>query len=265
MKLSRYTLFVDDYPETGKHLAYNTRTKGLVVLNNELRNLLNEMPFPVTTAKEEVQPILNKLEDQGIVMRDEADELDIVRDWFQTIRYNSKKLEAYVLTTYFCNFACPYCFEGKIKEQQKYLTKEKADSIMRWMQHKAMEVNPEEVEIVFYGGEPLMNIPILEYMAEEMHKWFSKTQWKFSFGIITNGALASPELVDRLNQWGLQYVRITVDGAKEFHDQYRPTISGKGTFDLIMRNVKAIIDKTKVVLLGNFNDKSYESLFTFLD
>ncbi len=264
MKLSRYTLFVDQYPEPGKHIAYNTRTQGLVVINDQIRSLLEELPIALSAVRQEARPILAKLNELGITMNDDADELDIVRDWFQTIRYNSKKLEAYVLTTYYCNFACPYCFEGKEKEK-KYLSKEKADQIIQWMKNKAMEVNPEEVEIVFFGGEPLLNIPMVEYIAEELHHWLKNTQWKFHFSIITNGALVSEALVDKLNPLGLKSIRITIDGTKEFHDQYRPFLSGKGTFDLIMRNIKAVAHKTKIALAGNFNIQNYESIYKLLD
>ena len=265
MKLSKYSLFVEDYPEAGRNLVYNTRTQALLVINREIRSLLAEMPLAITAVAQEVRPLLAKFEEMGITVRDDADELDIVRDWFETIRYNSKKLEAYILTTYFCNFACPYCFEGKVKERQKYLSKEKAEQIILWMRNKAMEVNPEKIEIVFYGGEPLLNIPMVEFIAEEMHTWASETQWHFGFSIITNGSLVSPELVDRLNQWGLKSLRITLDGDKEHHDQYRPFVSGKGTFDLLMRNIKAVAHKTKVVLASNFNVNNYDSLYKLLD
>ena len=265
MKLSRYTILVDDYPEVGKHIAYNTRTQSLIVVNQKIRDLLDEMPFGINAAVEELRPLLSKLEEMGLTVRDEVDELDIVRDWFETIRYNSRKLEAYILTTYFCNFACPYCFEGKVKEQQKFLKKEKAIEIIEWIKRKAMEVNPQKVEIVFYGGEPLLNIPMLEFIAEELHNWFRQTQWKFEFLIITNGALVSEALVDRLNPWGLKYIRITIDGDREYHDRYRPFISGKGTFDIIMQNIKAVADKTPIALASNFNEESYQGLYRLLD
>lgn len=265
MKLSRYTLFVDDYPEPGKSLAYNTRTTGLVALSSSLRNLTRELPLDVESLSPEARPVMLKLQEMGLTVSDDADELDIVRSWFETIRYNAKKLEAYILTSYFCNFACPYCFEGKVKERQKYLTLEKAAEIVEWMKNKTLEVNPEKVEVVFYGGEPLMNIPAMEFIAEQLHNFYKGTPWKFHFTMVTNGALVSPELVDRLNQWGLQYIRITVDGDKEYHDKYRPFIGGRGTFDIIMRNIKAVADKTMIVLAGNFNEESYPSIYRLLD
>lgn len=265
MKLSKYTLVVDNYPEPNKHLIYNTKSQGMIVADETLRTLLvEELPISLNSVSEEIRPVLAKLQELEITVPDETDELELMRDWFQTIRYNSKKLEAYVLTTYYCNFACGYCFEGKEK-QKKYLSKEKAQEIIAWMKNKALEVNPEEVEIIFFGGEPLLNIPILEFIAQELHDWLKTTPWKFKFSIITNGALLSAPLVERLNQWGLHHVRITIDGDKESHDQYRPFLSGKGTFDLIMRNIKAVIDKTRVVLAGNFNSNSYPNLFKFMD
>ncbi len=265
MKLSKYTLFVEDYPEPGKYLVYNTRTQALLVIGRGVCSLLREMPLAITAVAQEVRPLLAKFEEMGITVRDDADELDIVHDWFETIRYNSKKLEAYILTTYFCNFACPYCFEGKVKERQKYLSKSKAEEIILWLKKKAMEVNPEKIEIIFYGGEPLLNIPMVEFIAEEMHTWVSQTPWHFDFSIITNGSMVSEPLVDRLNQWGLKTLRITIDGDKEHHDQYRPFVSGKGTFDLLMRNIKAVAHKTKVVIAGNFNVNNFQSIYNLLD
>lgn len=265
MRLSRYTLFVDEYPEAGKSLAYNTRTQGLVVLNRKIRELLNASPLEQTHVDAEMWPLLLKLQEMGLTVPNDADELEIVRQWFETIRYNSKKLEAYILTSYFCNFACPYCFEGMVKERQKYLTKEKAVEVIEWIKNKTLEMNPETVEIVFYGGEPLMNIPVMEFIAETLHNFYKDTPWHFEFTMVTNGALISPELIDRLNRWGLKFIRITIDGDKENHDRLRPFIGGKGTFDLIMRNIKAVVDKTMVVLASNFNAESYPSLYRLMD
>ena len=86
MKLSRYTLFVDDYPEPGKHLAYNTRTQALIVINEEIRSLLAELPISIHSVRQEARPMLAKLHELGLTAQDDVDELDIVRDWFQTIR-----------------------------------------------------------------------------------------------------------------------------------------------------------------------------------
>lgn len=265
MKLSRYSLFVDNYPEDGKHLVYNTRTQALLTINSSIRSVLDQMPMSVHKVDSKAGPLLCKMQEMGIVVNDEENEVDIVNNWLETIRYNSKKLEAYILTSYFCNFACPYCFEGSVKERQKYLSMKKAEEIVQWMIHKTLEVNPEKVEIVFYGGEPLMNIPAMEYIAKELHEWYKDTQWHFSFSMITNGALVTPELVDKLTPLGLDFIRITVDGDKETHDKLRPFIGGKGTFDLIMRNIRSVADKTKVVLASNFNEKSYPSLTKLLD
>lgn len=265
MKLSRYTLFVENHPEPGKHLAYNTRSQALLVIGSELKSVLHQQPIPVNTTNPETRQLLLKLQDLGMTVPCDADELDLVRSWFQTIRFNAKKLEVYVLTSYYCNFACGYCFEGTIKEQKKFLSKEMAKEILFWVKNKAMEIKPETIELVFYGGEPLMNIPILEFMAQEMHEWCKNTPWHFEFSMVTNGALATEDLIDRLNPLGLKYIRVTVDGDKENHDKFRPFISGKGTFDIIMNNVKAVAHKTKVALLGNFNANSYGSIYRLMD
>ena len=38
---SKYTLFVEDYPETGKHMFFCTRNQAMVLVDEELREALS--------------------------------------------------------------------------------------------------------------------------------------------------------------------------------------------------------------------------------
>ena len=57
--------------------------------------------------------------------------------------------------------------------------------------------------------------------------------------IITNGLLLTPEMVDRLIPFGLNGIKITLDGDRDTHNQMRPLRGGQGTFDKIIDNVRA--------------------------
>ena len=57
--------------------------------------------------------------------------------------------------------------------------------------------------------------------------------------VITNGLLLTPEVVDRLAPFGLNGVKITLDGDHDTHNRMRPLRGGQGTFDKIIENVRA--------------------------
>ena len=57
--------------------------------------------------------------------------------------------------------------------------------------------------------------------------------------VITNGLLLTPEVVDRLAPYGLNGVKITLDGDHDTHNRMRPLRGGQGTFDKIIENVRA--------------------------
>ncbi|MBI4970387.1 MAG: radical SAM protein [Candidatus Omnitrophica bacterium] len=264
MKLSRFTYIVDDYPEPTKSLVFNGRTEALIVLNHDVRELLRKLPTPTESLTEIEQQALHQLAQQGIVSPREIDENKIMEDWFHQFRYSTKQMEVMILTTYNCNFACPYCFEEGVKDK-KYLHEPKADQIIEWMQQKALKNNPKEIHIIFYGGEPLLNIPIIEYIGSRMKSWSGEHGIKFFFSLVTNGSALTAKVADRLVPCGLKVAKITIDGPKEIHDKFRPFLNGKGSFDIIMENIKAVADKLQVTIGANFNSHSYPYLFQLLD
>ncbi len=264
MKLSRFSYIADDYPEPGKSVVFNGRTEALIVLNEQVRGLLKKLPIPFESLAPVEQGVLRELHKQGVVIGREVDENKVMQDWFNQMRYSTKDMEIMILTTYNCNFACPYCFEEGVKEK-KYLREPKSDQIIAWIQEKALKNNPKEIHIIFYGGEPLMNIPAIEYIGSRMKKWSEEHGIKFMFSLVTNGVALTRKVALKLVPCGLKVAKITVDGDKEVHDKFRPFLNGRGSFDLIMNNIREIADLLQVTIGANFNSHSYPHLFKLLD
>jgi len=86
-----------------------------------------------------------------------------------------------------------------------------------------------------------------------------------SLGIITNGLLLTEELVDRLLPYGLGYVKVTLDGDRDKHNEMRPLRGGQGTFDRIVENVRKVAGKVRIAVGGNFDADSVESFPALLD
>ena len=112
MVRSKYTVLYEDFPEPGKHLFFSTRTQAAVVIDDELRGLLESLPD--RDIPETARPVLAKLAEMGFVAESPEQDRRTITEWFDAIKSDSSRIQATVLTTYACNFACPYCVEGEV-------------------------------------------------------------------------------------------------------------------------------------------------------
>jgi uncharacterized protein len=83
--------------------------------------------------------------------------------------------------------------------------------------------------------------------------------------IITNGLLLTRDVVDRMTPYGLNGVKVTLDGDRATHDRMRPLRGGQGTFDRIIENVRLVADRCHVSIGGNFDESSWDSYPALLD
>jgi uncharacterized protein len=118
---------------------------------------------------------------------------------------------------------------------------------------------------MFFGGEPLLNLPAMYAIAERMAAATAARGLKQTISIITNGLLLTPEIVDRMLPYGLRGVKITLDGDRETHNRMRPLRGGQGTFDRIVENVRRVAGRVRVAIGGNFDESSVDSYPALLE
>jgi len=137
----------------------------------------------------------------------------------------------HIILTENCNSRCRYCYEKSEKEFGEKLNKKfkfdfscPEESEINVRELRKFILKDKNPKIIFYGGEPLMNInKIIEIMDEIPEA---------RYYMQTNGKL--------LNKLPKQYLQkfskilISVDGEKERTDFNR----GKGTYDLIIKNIE---------------------------
>ena len=61
------------------------------------------------------------------------------------------------------------------------------------------------------------------------------------FTITTNCVALDDEKIDFINR-EMHNVVISLDGRKEVHDALRPTVNGKGSFDIILKNAQKLVE-----------------------
>jgi uncharacterized protein len=256
---------------SGEVFLMNTFTDAQLIVSPDVVELLDRLDGTSTDdLSEEERESIEQLTAQGFVVADRGTERQDLKAFFREVREGTDTLKITVLTTLQCNFACDYCIQGDHGEYNKNAAKmslEMAARVSAWTESRMDDIAPGRLVLTFFGGEPLLNMPVLYYMAERLHAACAARGVTLVISIITNGLLLTREMVERLNPLGLSGIKITLDGDREAHNKSRPLRGGQGTFDKIVANMRAVADLTRIAVGGNFEmdtADSYPALLDFL-
>ena len=267
MQLSYYTIVLYNVPKEGEYLLFNTRTQALVKIDQALKNVIDHYADPALFAQRcRFSEELAALHDMGLIVASEEEDLAKIEDFFEQMKTveAGEVFTVNLLTTYACNFRCAYCFEENTRSSE-YLDLVTGDMVMRWLKNRMKQRGYRKLSLVFYGGEPLLNRPAVEYIARHMQQWCQRENREFSFMLQTNGYLLTPDILEELLTLGLNYVRISLDGVGADHDRRRPLRSGGGTFARIMENIKANADRVKIGLSVSYDKADVRHIGRLLD
>jgi uncharacterized protein len=253
----------------GDVFLMNTFTDAQVIVSSDVVGLLDRLASdPAANFSTEEQSALTTLSEQGFVVNDRQTERRQVEAFFRDVREDTDQLRVTVLTTLQCNFACDYCFQGDHGDYNKFAEKmslETAARVAAWTEQRLDDVAPGSFVLTLFGGEPLLNLPVAYYLAERLWNACTARGVRMMLNVITNGLLLTPEVVDRLAPYGLNGVKITLDGDHDTHNRMRPLRGGQGTFDKIVENVRRVADKCRITIGGNFDESSVDSYPALLD
>ena len=101
--------------------------------------------------------------------------------------------------------------------------------------------NRRNLEVDFFGGEPLMNFDVVKDLVRYGRKREKDTGKHFRFTLTTNGVLMTDEVMEFLDK-NMDNVVLSIDGKKENHDRLRYYASGKGSFDDIYEKFKKFVE-----------------------
>lgn len=162
-----------------------------------------------------------------------------------------------------CNLACTYCYEGK-QRGKNYMSRETAERLVRFCEENYL-AQGRGLTIDFYGGEPLLSRDLIRYISVRLKEIADKRGTAYAFTLVTNGTLLTAAAVEELVPLGLKSARVTLDGPRDNHDRYRPFSSGKGSFDIIVRNLRDVSGLIRLGIGGNFTRDTYRDFPRLLD
>lgn len=143
-----------------------------------------------------------------------------------------------------CNMACKYCFgdTGAFEGQRSLMSLETGKKAIDFLlAHSGTRRN---LEIDFFGGEPLMNFGVVKQLiayGREAEKAYKKN---IRFTITTNGLLLDDETGDAINE-SMDNVILSIDGRPGVNDTMRRTVNGRGTYDIVVNNFIKFAEKRK--------------------
>lgn len=153
-----------------------------------------------------------------------------------------------------CNLRCKYCYAGggNYSQERNLMSIETADKFVKFCIGNFDKIN----SVVFFGGEPMLNIPVMERVCRLFKRYFEDGLASFlpQFGIITNGTILNDRVVTFIKE-NISYVTVSIDGDKEVNDANRVFANGAGSYDKIVHFIRSLQRNTNVQV-------SYEATFT---
>ncbi len=140
-----------------------------------------------------------------------------------------------------CNLRCSYCpytendGSNRLHDVRNisWQTAKKAVDFLHMHSVDALHIN-----IGFYGGEPLINFPIIKKTIEYAKKRFAGKD--ISFALTTNAVLLSDEILSYFDDNNV-YMTVSLDGPKEIHDHHRKFPHGNASsFDYVAKALEKV-------------------------
>ena len=193
----------------------------------EIVNSLRER-YPETEVEEALDEV------QMLVDNEELFTKDTYENYIMDFKKRPTVVKALCLhIAHDCNLACQYCFaeEGEYHGRRALMSFEVGKKALDFL--IANSGNRRNLEVDFFGGEPLMNWQVVKDLVAYGREQERLHDKKFRFTLTTNGVLLNDEVMEFCNR-EMGNVVLSIDGRKEVHDKMRPFRKGAGSYDLIV-------------------------------
>lgn len=168
-------------------------------------------------------------------------------DTFEKMAYDYKNRETVIKAlclhvAHTCNLNCEYCFasQGKYHGERALMSFEVGKRAIDFLIENSGK--RRNLEVDFFGGEPLLNFEVVKQIVNYARSIEKKYNKNFRFTLTTNGMSINDDVIDFCNK-EMDNVVLSLDGRKKIHDNLRKTISGQGSYDIIVPKFQEFVKK----------------------
>ena len=189
--------------------------------------------LPGPWSSQEIDEALEEI--QELIDAEELFTGDIYQEYVTDFKKRETVVKALCLhVAHDCNLGCRYCFaeEGEYHGRRALMSFEVGRKALDFL--IANSGSRQNLEVDFFGGEPLMNWDVVKQLVEYGRSQEESHGKHFRFTLTTNGVLLNDEIMEFCNR-EMSNVVLSLDGRREVNDFMRPTRNGKGSsYDIIV-------------------------------
>jgi uncharacterized protein len=145
-----------------------------------------------------------------------------------------------------CNLSCKYCYEfgedrvATPEGKPKFMPLETAQASIDYL----IEQSPgrRSVHLTFFGGETLMNFPVLQATIDYAREKAHAAGKYIDFSLTTNATLLTSSIIEYLSDNNVG-VTVSLDGNREQNDGLRVFSNGRGSYDIIEPKVRELLKR----------------------
>ena len=234
--MSMFDIF---FEEDGHFYICNTLRGGLHEVDQKTYELCVSSKNDPSEISKMSADLIENLSSAGYLVDycSDAESINLLRYMKLIKSFQSDRLTLVIAPTLYCNFACPYCYEKDLPNQQ--MKDETINELIEFIVQR--EDTFKYLEICWHGGEPLAAINVIDKILNRI-----KSEIKIDLkghSIVTNGYLINEKVLDCFSRFPLGYIQITIDGNEHTHNLNRISKNGQPTFDRIIKNIDLLVKK----------------------
>lgn len=174
---------------------------------------------------EQTTDLLTKLRDKKFLVADDAEDDRQLVDVQERYLGHPSVAVMYLLVTDACNLSCSYCFV-KNNMPPGYrtgkMTPERADMAVRFFAKQVRLSGVGKPQVIFYGGEPLLNLPAVKSAMEtvEVLREAGDIPRATQMTLITNGVCVTPDIARLIKAHDVTAV-VSFDGPEDITSPLR--------------------------------------------
>lgn len=141
-----------------------------------------------------------------------------------------------------CNMKCKYCFvdNGSYGDKSGYMDQDIAiQAVEKWLNN--LDTKQKTFNVIFFGGEPLLNWELIEYIVKTIDSVMKKKQMHCRYYLTTNATIFNKKISDLIELHDFVF-SISIDGLDWIHNYNRPLANGHDSYELVRKNVKALLN-----------------------
>ncbi|WP_328801493.1 radical SAM protein [Paenibacillus sp. LX16] len=230
-----------------KLYLYNIKTNGLFQIDDVVVDICNSEGKEIEeiyellkhrSSREEVDRLLASLEEASVIYNKD---LSIQKECKSCNDEQVSLSSIILMLVQECNLRCSYCYggDGEYNDRGRMDTETALKAVDYLFNHSGEE---EELNICFFGGEPLLNIEVIKEVVAYTKLKQEKSNKRVTYSMTTNGTLISKEIENFLLDHHIS-IQISLDGDQMTHDFNRYYQNRKGTYEIILNRTESLRKK----------------------